>query len=182
MTYDDQELRSLMNVHQIRAFIALAEELHFTRAAELLEISQPQFSQLIRRMEERLEETLDERTTRKVVLTAAGQAALPHARRVLQEMRLIQRSAQGLQGDIQGTVRLGYAGAASRPWLPSIARKTREYAPGVDLQLHSMIYGAQGPGRIVSGDLDITFSRRPLHHRGLVERVFEYEQILVGMP
>lgn len=171
-----------MNVQQIQAFIALAEELHFTRAAERLEISQPQFSQLIRRLEEHLEVTLVERTTRKVVLTAAGQAALPHARRSLQEMRLIQRSAQGLKGDIQGTVRLGYAGASSRPWLPTIARKTREHAPGVELQLQSMIYGAQGPGRIVSGDLDITFSRRPLHHQGLVERVFEYEQILVGMP
>src|SRR5690625_670816 len=69
-----------MNLQQIRAFIALAEELHFTRAAERLEISQPQFSQLIRRLEEHLEVTLVERTTRRVVLTAAGQAALPHAK------------------------------------------------------------------------------------------------------
>src|SRR5699024_12655968 len=97
MTYGDQELRSLMNVHQLRALISLAEALHFPRAAERLEISQPQLSQLIRRLEEHLEVTLVERTTRKVVLTAAGQAALPHARRALQEMRLIQRSAQGLQ-------------------------------------------------------------------------------------
>src|SRR5699024_8488519 len=164
-----------MNLQQIRAFIALAEELHFTRAAERLEISQPQFSQLIRRLEDRLEVALVERTTRKVVLTTAGKAALPHARRALQEMRLIQRSAQGLKGDIQGTVRLGFAGASSRPWLPSIARKIRKSAPGVDLQLQSMVYGAQGPGRIVSGDLDITFSRRPLSHKGLIERIFEYE-------
>lgn len=169
-------------MQEIRAFIALAEELHFTRAAERLEVSQPQFSQLIRRFEEGVGVLLVERTTRKVSLTTAGHAALPHARRALQEMKLIQRSARGLKGDIQGTVRLGYAGASSRPWLPAIARSVRENIPGVDLQLHSMVYGARGPGRVVSGDLDITFSRRPLTHAGLVDRVFEYEEILVGMP
>lgn len=171
-----------MNFQEIRAFIALAEELHFTRAAERLEVSQPQFSQIIRRLEERLEIPLVERTTRRVSLTTAGQAALPHARRALQELKLIQRSARGMAGDIVGTVSLGYAGASSRPWLPAIARAVREELPGVHLQLQSMVYGAQGPGRVVSGDLDITFSRRPLTHPGLVDRIFEYEEILVGVP
>lgn len=172
----------MINFQEIRAFIALAEELHFTRAAERLEVSQPQFSQLIRRLEQRLEIPLVERTTRRVSLTTAGQAALPHARRALQEVRLLQRSASGMAGDIVGTVSLGYAGASSRPWLPAIARAVREKLPGVQLRLQSMVYGAQGPGRVVSGDLDITFSRRPLNHPGLVDRIFEYEEILVGLP
>jgi DNA-binding transcriptional LysR family regulator len=171
-----------MYLQQIRAFIALAEELHFTRAAERLGISQPQLSQLIRRLEQDLEAQLVERTTRRVVLTTTGQAVLPHARQALQEMRLMQRSAKGWTGDVQGTVRLGYAGASSRPWLPPIARRVREDTPGVELRLQSMIYGAQGPGRIVSGDLDIVFSRRPLKHPGLLDRIFEYEEILVGLP
>lgn len=171
-----------MHLQQLRAFIALAEELHFTRAAERLGMSQPQLSQLIQRLERQLEAPLVERTTRRVMLTAAGQAALTHARKALQEMRLMQRSVKGLTGDIRGTVRLGYAGASSRPWLPPIARTVRELFPGVDLQLQSMVYGGQGPGRIVSGDLDITFSRRPLNHPGLVDRIFEYEEILVGLP
>ena len=171
-----------MNLQEIRAFIALAEELHFTRAAERLEVSQPQFSHLIRRLEQRVEAPLVERTTRRVALTTAGRAVLPHARRALQEMKLIQRSAHGMKGAIQGTVRMGYAGASSRPWLPPIARAVREQLPGVDLQLKSMIYGGQGPGRIVSGDLDISFSRRPLQHPGLLDRVFEYEELLVAVP
>lgn len=171
-----------MNLQEIRAFVALAEELHFTRAAERLEMSQPRFSQLIRRMEAEVGTLLVERTTRKVALTTAGQAVLPHARRALQEMKLIQRSARGHIGDVRGTVRLGYAGASSRPWLPVITRAVRDETPGVDLQLQSMVYGARGPGRVVSGDLDITFSRRPLTHHGLLDRVFEYEEILVGVP
>ncbi|WP_043056102.1 LysR family transcriptional regulator [Enteractinococcus helveticum] len=171
-----------MKLQEINAFIALAEELHFTRAAERLEVSQPQFSQLIRRLENRFDTALVERTTRRVALTTAGQAALPHARRAVQEINLMYRSAHDLKGHVQGTVRLGYAGASSRPSLPGIARAVRENSPGVDLHLRSMVYGAQGPGRVVSGDLDISFSRRPLVHSGLIDRVFEYEEVLVALP
>lgn len=171
-----------MNLQEIRALIALSQELHFTQAAERLEVSQPQFSQLIRRLQRKLGVTLVERTTRKVTLTDAGLAVLPHAQRALEELKLMQRSARGLQGDIRGTVRLGYAGASSRPRLPQVARSVREQLPGVHLQLQSMVYGAQGPGRIVSGDLDISFSRRPLLHAGLQDSIFEYEELLVGLP
>lgn len=171
-----------MNLQEINAFVTLAEELHFTRAAERLGIGQPQISQLIRRFENECGVTLVERTTRSVSLTTAGQAVLPHAQGALQEMRLIRRS--GLLGgaDIVGTVRLGYAGASSRPWLPAIARAVRQETPGVDLQLRSMVYGAMGPGLVVSGDLEMTFSRRPLVHSGLQDQVFEYEEILIGVP
>lgn len=171
-----------MNLQEVNAFVTLAEELHFTRAAERLGIGQPQFSQLIRRFERGCDVTLVERTTRSVSLTAAGRAVLPHAQRALQEMRLIRRSALLGGGTVLGSVRLGYAGASSRPWLPAITRAVRRGAPGVDLQLRSMVYGGAGPGLVVSGDLEIAFSRRPLQHSGLEEQLFEYEQVLIGMP
>jgi DNA-binding transcriptional LysR family regulator len=182
MNIGNEKQWRLMNLQEISAFVTLAEELHFTRTAERLGIGQPQVSQLIRRFEKECGDTLIERTTRSVSLTTLGQAVLPHAQRALQEMRLIRRSGRLGSADIIGSVRIGYAGASSRPWLPAIARVVRHEAPGVDLQLRSMVYGATGPGLIVCGDLDIAFSRRPLVHSGLLDQVFEYEEILIGVP
>lgn len=171
-----------MNHFELTAFLTLAEELHFTRAAERLGVSQPQMSQLIRRLERECGAELVERTTRSVSLTTAGRAVLPHARRAVQEMNQVSQSAKLGGRAVLGTVRLGYAGASSRPWLPTITRAVREHTPGVDLQLRSMVYGGTGPGMVVSGDLEISFSRRPLRHSGLVEQLFEYEEVLVGVP
>lgn len=171
-----------MNLRDIEAFVMLADILHFTRAAELLGIGQPQISQRIRRFEKACGAPLVERTTRTVTLTPAGRAVLPHAQNALEALRLINRAVSESEGKVIGTVRLGYAGASSRPWLPAIARTVRQESPGINLQMRSMIYAAAGPGMIVSGDLDICFSRRPLVHSGLREEVFEYEQLLVGLP
>ncbi|MGO1182297.1 MAG: LysR family transcriptional regulator [Micrococcaceae bacterium] len=171
-----------MDLRELTAFVTLAEELHFTRAAERMGLGQPQISQLIRRFERDCGATLIERTTRSVSLTPAGKAVLPHALRAVQEMRLVQRSAILGGGSVLGEVRLGYAGASSRPWLPSITRAVRHSAPGVSLQFRSMVYAASGPGMVVSGDLEIAFSRRPLRHSGLEDQVFEYEEVMVGLP
>lgn len=171
-----------MDLRELTAFVTLAEELHFTRAAERLGVGQPQMSQLIRRFERDCGATLIERTTRSVKLTPEGAAVLPHARRAVKEMRLVQRSAILGGGGVLGEVRLGYAGASSRPWLPSITRAVRRSAPGVSLQFRSMVYAASGPGLVVSGDLEMAFSRRPLRHSGLEEQIFEYEEVMVGLP
>ncbi|WBL19481.1 LysR family transcriptional regulator [Citricoccus sp. NR2] len=171
-----------MDLRGLTAFVTVAEELHFTRAAERLGIGQPQMSQLVRRFERDCGATLIERTTRSVHLTPEGKAVLPHAQRAVQEMRLVQRSAILGGGSLVGEVRLGYAGASSRPWLPSITRAVRRAAPGVSLQFRSMVYAASGPGLVVSGDLELAFSRRPLRHPGLEEQLFEYEQVMVGLP
>src|SRR5689334_6313133 len=73
------------DLRALRAFVAVAEELHFTRAAERLYVAQPALSEQIRRLERDLGVRLLERTTRRVELTAAGEALLVRARRILAE-------------------------------------------------------------------------------------------------
>lgn len=171
-----------VDLKMLQAFVMLAEELHFTRAAERLGVAQPLVSQWIRKFEAELGQPVLERTTRAVRLTAAGRAALPHARQALESSSLMFRAA-GLKGeDVLGTVTLGYAGASSRPWLPAIARAVRREAPGVDLRLRSMVYAGSAPSLVAAGDLEIAFGRRPLTNTGLADRIFEYERVLVGVP
>lgn len=164
------------------AFVTLAEELHFTRAANRLGIAQPLLSQRVRKMERDFGAPLVERTTRTVRLTAAGESALPHAQQVVASARLMSRAVQLEGAATLGSVSLGYAGASSRPWLPAIARSVRRDVPGVELRLKSMVYAGTSPALVAAGDLDLAFSRRPLGYTGLEERIFEYERVLVGMP
>ena len=171
-----------VDLKMLQAFVMVADELHFTRAAERLGVAQPLVSQWVRKLERELGEPVVKRTTRAVKLTAAGEAALPHARQAVESARLMTR-AVGQDGiPVLGAVTLGYAGASSRPWLPGIARAVRREAPGVDLRLRSMVYAGTAPSLVAAGDLDIAFGRRPMAYPGLQERVFEYERVLVGLP
>ena len=176
------DLGAHVDLKVLRAFVVLAEELHFTRAAERLGVAQPVMSQWIRRLEQELGAVLVERTTRAARLTASGQAALPFARQTVEAARLMERAADLDGAPVVGAVTLGYAGASSRPWLPPIARAVRQQAPGVELHLRSMVYAGAGPSRRESGEVDRAFRRRPISRPGLVERIFEYERILVGLP
>lgn len=145
-------------------------------------MAQPLMSQWIRRFEQELGQSVLERTTRAVRLTPAGEAALPHARQALESARLMARTAELEGAPVLGSVTVGYAGASSRPWLPAIARAVRRDAPGVDLQLRSMVYAGAAPSLVLAGDLDIAFGRRPQTYAGVADRIFEYERVLVGLP
>lgn len=171
-----------MDSRLLKAFVVLADELHFTRASERLGITQPQMSQWIRRFEKQCGAALVERSTRSVRLTPAGRSILPHARAAVAEIQALLKSAQLDEGVVAGSVTLGYAGASSRPLLPEITRRVRLESPGVDLSLRSLVYAAAAPAMILSGEIDIAFSRRPLAHRGLDDRIIEYERILAAVP
>src|SRR5699024_5108943 len=168
-----------VDLKTLQAFVMLAEELHFTRAAERLGMAQPLLSQWIRKLERELDAPVVERSTRAVRLTPAGEAALPHARQAVESTRLLQRAVDQEGVPVLGSVTLGYAGASSRPWLPAIARAIRREAPGVDLRLRSMVYAGSTPSLVAAGALDIAFGRRPLTYTGLVNWVFEYERVPV---
>lgn len=171
-----------MDLKLLQAFVTIAEELHFTRAAERLGVAQPVMSQWLRRLESEFSQTLLDRTTRTVKLTPAGAAALPYARQAVEAVRLMGRAIDEEGTPVLGSVSIGYAGASSRPWLPGITRAVRRDAPGVELRLRSMVYAGSAPSLVAAGDLDLAFGRRPLTYSGLVDRVFEYERVLVGLP
>ena len=128
----DQDLE----LRHLRYFVAVAEELHFGRAAERLHLSQPPLSQQIRRLEEILGYPLFARTSRSVELTSAGEILFERARRTL---RNVQRDVSEIrsvgEGEV-GSLNVGFVGSAMLTTLPEIFRKHREAYPRVHLRLY----------------------------------------------
>lgn len=125
-----------MELRHLRYFIAVAESLHFGRAAQQLGISQPPLSQQIQALEEELGVILFERTNRKVSLSAAGQLFLPEARQVLAQLEQAIRIAQRAQRGELGELKVGFTSSA--PFTPTIPRAIlafRRACPEVHLEL-----------------------------------------------
>jgi DNA-binding transcriptional LysR family regulator len=125
-----------MELRQLSAFVAVAEEGAFTRAATRLGVVQPAVSQAVRRLEEEIGIALVERSSRRVALTAAGEAFLPHARAVLARMAEAERAAAELASGRAGTVRLATAEGAAEVVAAIIARH-RAAHPDVRVELRA---------------------------------------------
>lgn len=160
-----------MEARWLEAFVAVAEELHFGRAAQRLHIAQSPLSQTIRRLETSLQVQLFERNTRSVALTPAGQALLPMAYRVLQDLALATAAAQAAAGAVHGTVRVGFSGAFNHYTLPVLARAIRKQLPDIDLQLVSRIRTGDGLAKLRNGTLDIAFVGMPVSAAGVESRL-----------
>jgi DNA-binding transcriptional LysR family regulator len=129
----------IMELRHLRYFVAVAEELSFTRAAERLHIAQPPLSTQIKALEDELRAPLFEREKRRIHLTPAGRRLLERARAILtsaEEARLEARGAA--DGDV-GHVALAYtASAMLAPQLPAVLRAYQQLKPGVRLQLQEL--------------------------------------------
>ncbi|NYT22692.1 LysR family transcriptional regulator [Alcaligenaceae bacterium] len=143
---------------QIRAFLVVAEELHFGRAARRLHISQPPLTQIIQKLEASVGVSLLQRTTRQVRLTPAGQAFQEHARAAFKHMdHAVFAARRAAEGEI-GMLRIGFAASAAYNLLPGIMSVFRERYP--DLRLHleeqaspELLY------RLVSERIDVALLR-----------------------
>jgi len=102
-----------VELRHLRSFIAVADELHFGRAAERPHMAQPPLSQQIRLLESNLGATLFDRSTRSVQLTAAGQSLLELARRILAEVATAKCAVLATASGQVGRVTVGFAGASS---------------------------------------------------------------------
>jgi DNA-binding transcriptional LysR family regulator len=145
----------------LRYFEALAEDLHFARAAGRLHISQPSLSQQIQRLEAALGARLFARTRRSVRLTAAGQALLPEARQLLvQEDRMrahVHRVAEGQAGEL----RVGFVASGAYDLLPSILRRFRARHPDVHLEVDECALRVPVE-QLEAGTLDVAIVRGPI--------------------
>ncbi|RZS79981.1 LysR family transcriptional regulator [Motilibacter rhizosphaerae] len=126
----DVELRHL------RYFVAVAEELHFGRAAARLHMAQPPLSQAIRQLEEIVGHPLLTRSSRSVLLTPAGEAFLDRARRTLRNVGRDVEEARSIGRGETGVLNLGYVGSVMMTLLPGILRDHLAEFPGVQLRLH----------------------------------------------
>jgi DNA-binding transcriptional LysR family regulator len=124
-----------MELRQLEAFVAVAEERNFTRAAARLYVTQSGLSATIRTLERELQVSLFSRTTRRVELTAAGAALLGMARQTLASARAAMEVVAAVEGVRQGTLRLGIVQASSMFDLPGVLTRYRRNYPGIELQL-----------------------------------------------
>jgi len=171
-----------MELRHIRAFLAVAEELHFGRAAERLHMAQPPLSQQIRQFERSLGVDLFIRNTRSVQLTSAGEAMLEPARQVLLDVEQVQRAARAGGRGEYGRVTLGFAGASSKAALPVLARAVRERYPDIELDMRGQVYANAALARIVDGTLDLGFIRLPFIAPGVDYQVVEHEHLVLALP
>lgn len=164
----------------LRSFTAVADELHFTRAAARLFVAQQALSRDIRRLEVQLGADLFVRTTRQVTLTPAGERLLPHARRVLaahdQLTAAFARTERPLLVDVGAKVGTAY----------QVLTRTRAAVPDVELvaRFHSGLNGAAA--EIIAGRLDVSFGRvaglPPGTLARLEHRPVRYEPMTVLLP
>lgn len=151
-------MNELANLRRLDAFVAVAEELHFGRAADRLHIAQPALSQQIRKLEADLGLTLLERTTRRVALTPDGAAFLPHARQLSVSAQGVARAAEELRVGARGRLRLGFVDSTAFEFVPWFLRRFRSAWPEADVELHTMSSDEQARA-LVAGDIDLGVAR-----------------------
>lgn len=127
-----------MDTRQLRHFVAVAETLHFGRAAERLGMTQPPLSQSIRALEALLGEALFARTRRSVALSPFGEAFLPHVRAALAGVEGLRETAEALRGGAAGRLALSFVSTADYSVLPALVQGFRARYPGVELALTEM--------------------------------------------
>ncbi len=170
-----------MNVNQLRYFVAVAEELHFGRAAQRLGMAQPPLSQQIRRLEDDLGVQLLQRTKRRVQLTDAGRAFLEETRKTLSQLSRAVEAARGAGRGEVGRLAIGFLGAATYSILPSILVSFRNASPKVEIELHELktseLIQALRERRVHVG-----FVRLPVHEEILEVEPILSEALVVAIP
>ncbi|RQH00603.1 DNA-binding transcriptional regulator HcaR [Paraburkholderia dinghuensis] len=170
-----------MELRHLRYFIAVADELSFTRAALRLHTAQPSLSQQIRNLEDEVGTPLLERTRRKVELTEAGKVFLAEARLVVaQADRAVARARQAGQQGL-ATVTIGFVPAAEIRIFPAILPRLRMRFPDVNVELRSLPTADQEQA-LLRGDIDVAFMRRPVHSPLLKSEIVLTEPLVVVLP
>lgn len=166
----------------MEAFLIVADELHFGRAAERLHIAQPPLTRTIQQLEKDLSTELFDRTTRRVQLTSAGEALLEPARQVLEDCRVARRSVLSAGRGETGRVRMGFAGPSSYPMIGVLGRTVRERHPGIELTFQNMTYANQSIRSLLDGDLDLAITRWTVKPPGLSDRILAVEHYVLAVP
>lgn len=170
-----------MELRHLRYFVAVAEELHFGRAAARLHISQPPLSQQIKALEGEVGVELFHRTRRTVSLTDAGKAFLPAARATLDQAQRAETLARDVAAGRQGRLAVAFVTSASYSILPDAIRGFRSAFPGVDLTLREMIPSDQIQA-LTRQEVDVGLLRPPLKERGIIARTVLEEPLVAALP
>ncbi|MEV0558987.1 LysR substrate-binding domain-containing protein [Streptomyces sp. NPDC050597] len=167
------------SLSQLRAFVAVAEHLHFRDAAAAIGMSQPALSGAVSALEETLGVTLVERTTRKVLLSAAGERLAVRAKAVLDEVGALMEEAEAVSAPFTGVLRLGVIPTVAPYLLPTVLKLAHDRYPALALQVHEEQTANLLEG-LTTGRLDLLLLAVPLGVPGVVELpLFDEDFVLV---
>lgn len=170
-----------MELRHLVYFVAVAEELHFARAATRLQMAQQPLSQQIRRLEQELGVTLFHRTTRKVELTYAGQVFLEESRRTLgQAAHAVHITQRAERGEI-GRVVIGYVSTTLYNIFPQTVREFHTRFPQVTLVLRELC-SPELEEMVLNGQLDVGFVGSPTQEPALCAESLWREPVMVVLP
>ncbi|MBS0421123.1 MAG: LysR family transcriptional regulator [Proteobacteria bacterium] len=172
-----------MELRHLRYFLAVAEELNFTRAARRLNMAQPPLTQQIKALEAEMGVTLFDRTGYRVELTDAGRSFMPQVMRILGDVRNAVAIAQRAAAGEVGQVRVGFTESASfNPLVTAAFRNFRVGYPEVEMSLE------ESPSTVLAnalrdGRIDAAFLRPPLRSdEGVTLHLIDEEEMVVAVP
>ncbi|HCI78391.1 MAG TPA: LysR family transcriptional regulator [Ktedonobacter sp.] len=170
-----------MEIRHLRYFVAVAEELHFGRAALKLHIAQPPLSMQIRQLENELGVSLFHRTSHQVLLTEAGKAFLDETRAILAQLEEACRTTQRIGRGEVGYLRLGFIDSAVYEVLPVLLQQYRTRYPEVEMMLRQMSSKEQIDA-LCHNQLDLGILRPPLPDESLEAFTIRQEPFVVVLP
>ncbi|TDC97089.1 LysR substrate-binding domain-containing protein [Actinomadura sp. 7K507] len=171
-----------MDLRHLRYFVAVAEELHFGRAAERLTMAQPPLSQAIRRLEAELGVDLFHRSTRRVGLTDAGRGYLARARKILGEVDEAAHEARRVAAGAVGRLAIGCVGSATYSLLPAISRGLSLELPGVDFSFRGEMLVPDQTAALRAGEIDLALLRPPIEDLSLTVLPLRRDRLVVAVP
>jgi DNA-binding transcriptional LysR family regulator len=171
-----------VELRHLRYFRAVAEHLHFGRAAESLHIAQPPLSQQIRQLETELGVALLTRTTRSVELTPAGRAYHARVIRILDAVDDAGAQARRISGGTEGQLAIGCVGSATYSLLPRLVRALGESLPGVEVSVRGEMLAPAQLAALAAGDIDLALLRPPVQQDGVVTETIRRDRLLVALP
>lgn len=171
----------MFELSQLRCFVAVAEELHFGRAATRLNMTQPPLSRQVQLLERILGVVLLDRTSRSVRLTPAGRAFLIEARRILRLAESASLATRRIASGEAGRVAIGFTAASGYSFLPKLVELARKRLPSVDLALREMVTGEQIEA-LLTGRIDLGLIRPPLNRPEFDKLRVMTEPLVAALP
>ncbi|CAN1574075.1 LysR Transcriptional regulator [Flavobacteriaceae bacterium] len=170
-----------MDLRNLNYFQVLAEELHFGRAAERLNISQPPLSRMIKQLEDEFGVLLFERTKRKVLLTSAGEELLIQTKQMISQMALIKKRLKIVGKGESGNLLIGYVGATMHTNLPNLLSSFYDNFPEINMSFEEQpnINLIQS---LNNGTMDVAFVRTWLNPKNLEEKIISTESLIAVLP
>lgn len=170
-----------MNFRQLTYFTALAEELHFGRAAERLGMAQPPLSRQIKQLEEELGAQLFDRSRSVISLTQAGERLYERGVSILRQIEDARLEVKRIGQGAEGRLRIGFVGSSTFGILPTIIKSFRANYPEVNLSLLPM-NNAQLHRALVAREIDVAFGRPALVDAEFVTRELLEEKLILALP